>query len=484
MSYIVIKHINGGDYLYRQSSYREGGKVCTKSEYLCPISTSVAAQVKSTRSRLAELDIKATVKDVRDLMGEAVEPLELNKNTSADEPLILWREQEGKTTALWVDRKTGEVLKERRSIFDNKSHKKPSAELTLEPKFSNSDDGINTTNLRISVDPQKHRISETAIKETHRKFYQHLHLIGLNVDSLPQIKISYSVTAKVEVHKRLAGGYRINLPFIKPSKITKALNKPHDRRTKFGRAQPRTYKDPSLGVRSDFWREYRKALAYTFLDQLEKQQTQNFKSLKREINQQYKAHNLSIIQYLKHTNGKNRTALTLHFNTTKELSGWAKRNIKPDGLGLPDHRARPNWKADCVSLLAETQKRGFLATEERYLELLGYAQNTTRKANREFEGLSKLDRLSGKQKGVRRAIKRGEAREQATLATLKKLQILKPYFVSDSRIHDLPENRRLEDFEIRTIATELNQSHKSKEDKQFRELRAAQTYKKMRKLRK
>ena len=479
MTYIVIKHINGGDYLYRQSSYREGGKVRTKSEYLCPISTSVATQVKSTRSRLAELDIKATAKDVQELVGGVVEPPAPNKNTPTDAPLILWREQEGKITALWVDRKTGEVLKERRSIFDAKSHKKLSAELTPEPKFSNSDAGINTTNLRISVDPQKHRISETAINETHRKFCQHLNLIGLATSNLPSIKISYSLASKVEVHKRLAGGYRVNLPFIKPSKITKALNKPHDRRTKFGCIQPRTYKDPSLGVRSDFWREYRKALAYTFLDELAKQQPEKFKALKREMNLHYRAHNHSIIQYLKHTNSKAKIALTLHFKTTKELSEWTKRHIKSDSLGLPDHRARPDWKADCVSLLAETQKRGFLATEARYLGLLVYAQNTTKKANRELESLGKLDRVSGKQKNVSRAIKRGEAREQAILATLKKVQILKPYFVPESQNHDLPDNRRLEDFEIRTMATELARSRKAKDDENFRELRAEQTYNKM-----
>ncbi len=119
MTYIVIKHINGCDYLYRQSSHREGNKVRTKSQYLCPISTSVAAQVKSTRSRLIEVDIKATVKDVQDLVDNIVKSQENEKTPPADAPLILWREQEGKTTALWVDRKTGEVLKERTSIFDN-----------------------------------------------------------------------------------------------------------------------------------------------------------------------------------------------------------------------------------------------------------------------------------------------------------------------------------------------------------------------------
>ena len=56
------------------------------------------------------------------------------------------------------------------------------------------------------------------------------------------------------------GRYRANVPYLKRSGVTKALSKPPDRRTRLGKAAPRTYKAPSKGVRSDFWRDYRKAL--------------------------------------------------------------------------------------------------------------------------------------------------------------------------------------------------------------------------------
>ena len=50
MAYIVIKTVKGRQYVYRQTSYRDGGKVRTRSEYIGPVNpvrgSSIAGKAK------------------------------------------------------------------------------------------------------------------------------------------------------------------------------------------------------------------------------------------------------------------------------------------------------------------------------------------------------------------------------------------------------------------------------------------------------
>ena len=55
MTYRVVKKINGRSYLYEQETYREGGKVKTRSRYISPIDPAVAEQVKQTGDHLENL---------------------------------------------------------------------------------------------------------------------------------------------------------------------------------------------------------------------------------------------------------------------------------------------------------------------------------------------------------------------------------------------------------------------------------------------
>lgn len=47
MAYRVIKKINGSHYLYEQETYREGGKVRTRSQYIGAVDPKQAARLKS-----------------------------------------------------------------------------------------------------------------------------------------------------------------------------------------------------------------------------------------------------------------------------------------------------------------------------------------------------------------------------------------------------------------------------------------------------
>lgn len=48
MSYLAVKKVKGGYYAYRQESYREGGKVRTRTvEYLGAVDPALASKIKT-----------------------------------------------------------------------------------------------------------------------------------------------------------------------------------------------------------------------------------------------------------------------------------------------------------------------------------------------------------------------------------------------------------------------------------------------------
>jgi len=75
LPYLVVRKVKGRFYAYSQESYREGGKVRTRTvSYLGAVDPAVANQVRSTRRKLGQLDIKSTKADVRRLVEAATAP--------------------------------------------------------------------------------------------------------------------------------------------------------------------------------------------------------------------------------------------------------------------------------------------------------------------------------------------------------------------------------------------------------------------------
>ena len=112
-------------------------------------------------------------------------------------------------------------------------------------------------------------------------------------------------------------------------------------------------------------------------------------------------------------------------------------------------------------------QRGFEATDERYCELLTYAENTTQKATRELNNLKTLDKLAGKARKQRRAVNRGKAREQAVIATLRKLQTLKSLFVSGDEISDLADDQITEEAKTRELVRQFEANRREKTKAKF-----------------
>ena len=139
--------------MYRQMSFRDGGKIA-------------AVVAGADEAGTLETDTAET-----------------------GEPLILWQEIDSETKALWVDRKTGEVLKEKTSVF-NKSE--PRSEVTAAKPaipFSKTDQQVRPHPLKIAAKVEKHHISRDAIDGAHQKFCALLGEGGLIITNLKPIRI-------------------------------------------------------------------------------------------------------------------------------------------------------------------------------------------------------------------------------------------------------------------------------------------------------
>lgn len=94
MSYLALKKVKGNYYLYRQESYREGGKVRTRTlAYYGAVSSSVGQQVEKTKREVRQTELKALVynnrKAVREILKQTVKEIPTQKviTTKKDEPI-------------------------------------------------------------------------------------------------------------------------------------------------------------------------------------------------------------------------------------------------------------------------------------------------------------------------------------------------------------------------------------------------------------
>ena len=79
MPYLAVKKVKGRHYGYLQESYREGGKVRTRTvQYLGAIDPAVAQQVKDTRRQLGQVDMAALVQSVRKATETATTPVQVH----------------------------------------------------------------------------------------------------------------------------------------------------------------------------------------------------------------------------------------------------------------------------------------------------------------------------------------------------------------------------------------------------------------------
>ena len=160
--------------------------------------------------------------------------------------------------------------------------------------------------LRIKAKVERHKISRTALEAEHRRFTRHMEGLGLKTDGIGRVLVG--VGKKVRCRRQRSGNYVISIPRFKTKKQK-------------GDIGPAT--------RVAFKREYRKALAGTYLDAIKAQNPKYYAGLEQNLSAAFKAQNKAIGRYLMNSKRKpsQNIGLTLHFLHSKMLSNWSKLHI-------------------------------------------------------------------------------------------------------------------------------------------------------------
>lgn len=347
MPYRVVKKINGRDYLYEQETYREGGKVRTKSKYIGAV---VAADISKPVINTTNRDGKAHT----------------DKESAPAPPKPL---------------------------------PEPSPKLSSKP----------VERLRIKARVEPHKISRAALEAEHRRFTGHMESLGLKMDNIRRIRVGSGKS--VRCRKTGRGDYVITLP-----------------RHKVGKTKGRT----GGSIRTVFRREYRKALAGTYLDAIKAQDPQYYAGLEQNLSAAFKIQNKAISKYLMNSKRKpsQSMALTLHFMHSKMLSDWSKARIPAQMLGLADHARRSHWRQDAEATMAEIQRYGWTHAYSKYMDELSKAQSITLNTLTKCQNMSNLDIISGKRRAARKELRKLNGRRKALNAACNKISILAPLFQS------------------------------------------------------
>ncbi len=279
------------------------------------------------------------------------------------------------------------------AIVDNTTPPADDAEETVE-------DGINTTKkerpspLKIRADLAVSKVSGKSLEMEHRRMCRHLKRLGLDGDNTPRILVVHGREATSR--RRLTGGYKVTLP--------------------------------RSGKRTAFKREYRKALAGVWLDEVRRQNPVMYDRLKTAMHDEYRATKWALTRYFLSTKTKRKYALTLQIMWSNKLPVWYRSQLKPEVFGLTDHDAHTSWRDDATGLMVEISQRGIKSTEAKYKAVERRAYVACNREGKMLQAMCWRDSLSGRKRAQHRAYKRALARLRAANAARSKLAILRGVF--------------------------------------------------------
>jgi len=386
MPYRVVKKINGSHYLYEQETYREGGKVRTRSQYLGAVDPVVIRRLKARGEPLEAALMPPEPETVTPTETDA-EPTIKYTVTVAEEAPAERASPSNKTTPL------------------SKPDAKPRLNTTKNGRSKNAKNSRSQP-LRIKAKVERHNISRTALEAEYRRFTRHMSKLGLNTNDMGRVLVG--VGRQVRCRRQRSGNYVITIPRFKSN----------------NEGQPAT--------RTAFKREYRKAVAGTYLDAIKAQDPKYYAGLEQNLSAVFATQNKAISRYLMNFGWKpsQKIGLTLHFIHSKMLSDWTKAHVASEKLGLADHQPRDNWRQDAEAMMAEIQQRGWSKAYSKYMTELSKAESLTLRKLGEYRKADVLDRLSGKRRKYAREFRKLNARRKALHAACDKISVLAPLFQS------------------------------------------------------
>ena len=253
MSYLAVKRVKGRYYAYRQESYREGGKVRTRTvEYLGAVDGGLAQKIKAgeidTVSKKGDATAEQnTAEPRRDLKPPAAPtPPKVLQNSKPNAPATDRIRMQINDEIALVDRRTGTIIRyvDRVITTDNdaKTNRAFDQSLSL-------------------PDLENYGASTLAIQRTHARFGRRLAELQINPSHMSDVKVEYGHPDGFKANRD--GSYSVVV-----SRRTK--NKYHKIR------------------KAEMWRNYRSALSHGFLDGIERGHPRLFDDLRLAFDHHYR----------------------------------------------------------------------------------------------------------------------------------------------------------------------------------------------------
>lgn len=254
-----------------------------------------------------------------------------------------------------------------------------------------------TLPLHLRFNAERYNISGRGLTAEHERVTKRMQMMGLVTEQLPPIVLN--VSAKVGMRRRrLRGGYVVTMA---------------------------RHVRPGTGGRNAFRREYRKALAHRWLDQIEQQRPLYFEVIRTEMNDAYRHAKWEMTKFILNSSLKGKLAITLHILWTGQMPPTLRKRYDPQSFGMMDDDRRRGWRDDAAKVIGEVIQRGYPETVARTAQRWKKADSAVRRAEREFRMMGGVsDFLSGRKRQQLRKIKMLRARRDTIFQHARKIRAL------------------------------------------------------------
>ena len=335
MSYLVIKWRKGIPYLYEQTTYRDGGKVKTISVYIGRASEKVLRSGDNKIITTKKTTIDETLLNTASKLEEVSSKIDINnqiiKEREKIADVLTKKGNEEKSQIETIKSKNAQSVKVQTKKDGEVATTKNTANKAKQIKYDKFENKINLS---------EYKINRNSLEREQQRMALCLHKIGLDISKLEKIKL---------VNSGQEPGYKKKSMSLLSSEQYYEVNM-----TRY-----------VSGNRTKFKTSFKRALASSALDMLEKQKPGIYSNIMYYFDRSYQNTQNLLNTYILNTNDRNRkTKALIVKGIFGKLGGYIPeklqgKKIKPEEIGLVDQTRRKTWKDDAVIVLAEMIGSGY-----------------------------------------------------------------------------------------------------------------------------
>ncbi|MDJ0627632.1 MAG: hypothetical protein QNJ44_05185 [Rhodobacter sp.] len=377
MAYLAIKKVNGQHYAYLQESYREGGKVRTRTvEYLGAIAPAVADQVRTTRRQLGQADRAALVASVRAAAMGVAEGGDAPQQSPEQSPPNPRAAHSSPATALITT--------------ENELVSKP-----IPPQF-----------LQWPDDLPGYSVSPTALQRTRARFADRLQVMGFDPSAMPQVAIRYGHPDGLRRNRD--GSFTIT-----------ASRKPQNKRHQLNKTR--------------LWQHMRQAMSLAYLDALAEARPDLHHQLQSELDESHKATKQLLVQSLARASTTvERLGLSLQLSIWHSVPQKLIKRKAAEEFGQASFETLKDWRSEAAFVLAEGHKSGWRGMAERNSKARRKLKSAITRQRNQIDRMGAVERLGARLSGKRRRIIREIMAKEDQLRAIDQLerrqQVLRRHF--------------------------------------------------------